>query len=261
MKMRILMGLCTWLAINVSAELLLYEGFDYGTVTNFEHNIANAGAADGHGFSAAGWRQYNIKVPAAGLVETSTGLYSPPGLAATDGYMKISGGGSGNTWALRRLSSSYPMHADGTYYFSVVLKDEDTDTSHSADGAKLVLRSGKGATIAFVGFSDMEALIAACGTSPQVNGRSIIRRGGVVTLIGKLVLSASGPDTLYASAFTGSVPAQEPSSWDLSTSAELAYATLAEIGLNVNGGNSEVDFDEVRLGTTFMNVVPVQTGK
>jgi hypothetical protein len=251
-----IISLCAALIFSSSADPLLYEGFGYGDVTGFVHNVANPNAAGGVGFSANGWRQYNATVTTDGLVGTSTGVYASAWLTASDGYMKINGGGAGNTWALRSISPTYPMHTDQTYYFSVVLRDEDTDTSHGTDGTKLFLRSGTGSTIAAIGFADDEALLAMCGGS-SVKGAAVISKGKVVTLVGKLVLSESGTDTLYVSSFSDAAARSEPVSWDLSVSTELAWATFAEIGLNVNGGNSEVDFDEIRFGFSFEDVVPL----
>ncbi|MGE4488270.1 MAG: PEP-CTERM sorting domain-containing protein [Kiritimatiellales bacterium] len=252
-----IISLFVWSVLTVSADLLVYEGFNYGDLTNFEHNTANSSAAGGTGLSTSGWRQYNATVSTAGLVETSAGSYAPSWLDSTNGYMKINGGGAGNTWAFRSLASPIATHVDTTYYFSFVLRNQDS-SGISTDGAKLVFRAGDGSTILYAGFTDTEALCLKAGSSSQVNGSTLFDSAAAVTLVGKVTLSASGSDTVSVSAFTGaSGPGSEPVSWDLTSSAEFNWWQIAELGLNVNGGNSEVDFDEIRLGTTFDDVLPI----
>lgn len=248
-----------WLLIvtsTVFAGTVIYEGFGYGDVSDFVHNVANTNAAGGVGFTADGWKQYNAN--AAGLVSVadagSIGAPSGYSLSQTDGFMRV-GGNTTATWALRNLSSGISANADTEYWFSYAVRNNDNAAS-IADSSKLAFRDG-GATMLFLGFDNDEQLqIQLAGQTATGNDPTVFEKGNNVTILAKLVLSSSGTDTLYVSAFDDGQTIEEPTVWDLSVSADLGSTVFDNIGFNVNSGNSRVDLDEIRVATEVADVIP-----
>ncbi len=255
-RIKTAIGFCLLMALNGSAQVLIYEGFGYGTLTNFTNNATNPDAAGGTGLAPDGWSQLNAY--ANGLVyNTAASLLTPAGygLTKTDGYMSVGAGANASaTWSLRNLASGYAMNVNTTYWFSVIIRNLDNWNS-SSDLSYLAFRGG-GASLMLMGFDSNERLLIALnGVNAYGTDTSLFFKGNNVTLIGKLVLSSTGNDTLYVSAFKNDQTISgEPVSWDLSVTAELGSAVFESLGLNVGPGNSRVDFDEIRMGRTFSSV-------
>ena len=233
----------------------LYEGFGYGDVTDFAHNVANPNAAGGTGFSTAGWSQWNAS--AAGLISMagSASIATPTGygMDKTNGLMRVAGDTSA-TWALRNMAAGIAMNSGATYYFSVLIRNEDTAPSIS-DYASLSFRDGGTSPVSF-GFNNDEKLQVRAGTTTAIGVDTVFAVGNNVTVVGKLQLSSTGDDTLSVSTFQDTDTIEgDPVSWDLTVTDELGSAVLDNIGCLVSSGNSAVAFDEFRLGGSFASVI------
>ena len=245
----LIVGLCAAVSLNVSATLLVHEGFAYGDVT-IDHSVANPNAAGGTGLASAGWMRWGGD-GASVLGSTSIAVPTGYGLANADGVLRVNAG----SWALRSMSSGYSMNADTTYYFSLLIRNQDNSSSIS-DYTQVHFADGGTSKVSF-GFHNNEELLISVGGIQATKSTSDFIKGNNVTVVGKLVLSSSGDDTLYASAFLDTdTISGEPAAWDLSVADELGTAELNALRIFVGGGNSAVDIDELRMGETFADVIP-----
>lgn len=238
------------------------DGFGYGTLTNFVHNVANPGAAGGSGFATDGWKQFSETADGRVQMSDSSSLATPSGyaLTKTDGVMSVKAAGtSGNgeiTWAIRFLETPLALNKSTEYWFSVIIRNNDDWSSGSADSAYFKLcESGK--TLLWAGFSNSEQLQIALGANNVATGAdsTLFAKGNQITLIGKLAVNPDGADLLSVCAFrhTDTITG-EPVVWDLSISGEPGSTLSSYLGCWVNDDNSNVDFDEIRVGESFEDV-------
>jgi dienelactone hydrolase len=243
-------------------ESQIYEGFGYGALTNFTNNVPNPDAAGGIGLAPVGWKQFNTNANYNGLVfnNDAASLLTPAGysLTKTNGYMSVARGtNTSATWALRDITPSYAMNVNTTYWFSVVIRNMD-NSIWSVDASYLAFRASNTNSM-LMGFDNSEKLLISLGgVNATGTDTNLFFKGNYVTVLGKLVLSSTGNDTLYVSAFKHSQTISgEPVSWDLSVTAELGGAVLNNLGMNVGSGNSNVNFDEIRMGKTLSSVTGI----
>lgn len=238
---------------------VLYEGFGYGDVTNFLNNTVNQDAAGGTGFEASGWRSFNssgedglLRVTGINSITTPSGY----DVNTTNGFMSLIRSSTGvGGWALRDIEMDIPMNADETYWMAVSIRNQDNSSS-SSDYAALKYREG-GSSLISVGFDNDEKLQVTLGSDSHLGTDStLFAKGENVTIIAKLVLSSSGDDLLYVNAYqnTDSISG-EPSVWDLTATNELGSGIIDNLGFTMGDGNTKVDFDEIRIGSSFGEVV------
>lgn len=239
------------------AGAVVRDGFGYGDVTNFVHNMPNPDAAGGSGLATNGWRQYNSD--SDGLIEVVgvNSISSPGGYGVekTNGFLRISRGpGITPTWALRDLSASVALNTDSVVYFSILIRNND-NSSFSSDSSNLAFRDG-GSTVIGVGFNNNEQLMLKMGgVITNAADSALFEKGNNVAVVGKLSLSSGGVDTLSVSAFLSSDSVDvEPDQWDLTLSEELGTASIDNVGFWINSGNSRVDYDELHIGSSFSDV-------
>lgn len=246
----------------VTNTVEIEDGFAYGTVTNFQHNVLNPDAAGGTGFAETGWKQFNVSSDGLILISDVASIATPAGynLIKSDGVMSVKAGGTSGsgtaTWAIRFLESPLSLNTTAEYWFSVLIRNNDNWTSGSADSASFRLcESGK--TLISAGFNNSEQLQITLGTN-VVSGTdsTLFAKGNNITLIGKLMVDPAGDDTLSVCAFrhTDTI-AGEPTSWDLTVSGAFGDTQSSYVGFWVNDGNSKVDVDEIRIGSSFEDVV------
>lgn len=229
-------------AASASADLLLYEPFDYasGPIT---------GLSGGSGTWTDSWSGSAYSVTAGSLT-----LPNMP-FAVTGGHI------AGNSTTNRNFTTIDTSVAQTLYMSYLVKRTGFNPSGTSGQWADAHLRGGS------TGFVQV---MRGTTTSSQAHG--ILAQGGTSDVGGdansenpyffviKIVLNNGSPDEMYANVYTdgADIPATEPTTWQ--------YAiTDADITDNVGkvtfwaGTNSGYTayFDEYRLATTYGEAVPV----
>ncbi len=224
-----------------SADLLLYEGFDYT-----EGSLG--GLTGGTGDWTDGWSGTNYNVAAGSL-----SLPNMP-FAVTGGHAS----GSNNT---NRNFTGVSSTVDGTYYLSYLVQRTGFDpNSTSGQWADAHLRT-----------SSFYRSITGTATSShklgvQADNQSLTSIGGdgmtedPFFFVLKIVVNASGVDQVYGNVYSDGalIPASEPIGWsyevlDANITADMSKVTL---WAGTASGYS-AQYDEIRLATTYEEAVPV----
>lgn len=241
------------------AVLLAYEGFDYDNTTT-----AVGGRSGGSGWSG-GWIN-NTSSPNVNnfLTTDDVSITQPPspfppigdrisktGVGGTTGFQTVS-----RLWAV--AGSGFNMGTDGTLYLSFSWTKTDGGTGgdnlefqlyDSTLGNQQTARAG-------VTSGDVHFLTGASNVPAGDQYGAIAQSTKYFTVL-KLTASASGTDQVQATNFTSTPPGLEPVTWDKTT--VLTGAGVANT-VNVNsfrlvmGMNAIVQFDELRVGTTWADV-------
>ncbi len=246
MKMfrRMVCGLFCLSAISsTQAGLLMYEGFDYPAGTKLE-----ASANGGIGFSEP-WRSgSSIAVSAASL---SNAAFSPA--LASGGAAIATEGAFG--YAVRNVKADdvYNFDVDGnTFYVSCLLYKSKATSSNSGEQAQVRLMTTHN--------PDNNRVMIALNSDERlmINETELLKKVAadqVYFVVLKVVTGGSNQDTIYANVYTeaDSVENDEPAKWTITVQADIA-GTLQHLRLG-SGANTGAGFDEIRLGTSWADVV------
>lgn len=259
-----------FIACSVQAEVLVYEPFDYSNAGE-----SFIGAEGGAGLTS-GWE-------AGGSIQTRMhdgddpcdvmGTITPPDGAYESGktgrYGRIWGqGGSGAIIRSLDFTIDFDPNTQTTYYFSVLFRRVD-----DSDG-------GGTEMIRFFDFRNSEyypePLMIAGGSSDEEGwallgayGSQAYTSGAIYQLtpdetdihnylvIAKLVVRDNGDDVLsmkFYESGVDTVPSTEPTSWDVTYSNSVT-GTSVQHAMAAQDFAGALDFDEVRIGTTYDDVI------
>ncbi len=235
------------LTTSASAELVIYDGFDYapGLIT---------GLAGGQGTWTDSWSGTNYLVNAGSL--------TIPNLP----FATIGGHISGTSTTNRNFTTIDTSVA-ATYYFSYLVSrtniDPEATSGQWADGH---LRGGSTGFIQILRGSNTSSgsygLLAEGGTTdladPDVADNENVSFWVIKVNIG----AGSNDDAVYANIYTdgNDIPSAEPTAWQLAVTNADLVDDIGKVtfwaGLGAVPGFS-AQFDEVRLATTYAEAVPV----
>ncbi len=241
-KLAVLAVTASLLSQAVSADLLLYDGFDYASGPL-------AGMAGGQGSWKGAWNG-ELKVAADSLT-----LPNMP--FATVGGHIVSAAGGGNS---NRNFAAIDVSKPGTYYMSYLVQRNGFDPGKdSGQWADCNLRSG-----------DFTRVLRGTVTSSQTLGISM--QNGTTKLGGdanttdtfffviKIVLNDGSPDQMFASVYRNGadIPRGEPAAWDFKIMDADVVAELSKVTFWAGGADGfSAGFDEFRLATTYAEAVPI----
>jgi hypothetical protein len=245
------------------ASVLLYEPFNYSGST-----LDGKSGAFGTTGSYAEWNPTNT--PVAGPLRLGSSSLSYPA-----GTTLVSSGGSVTDGTATTQDGDYiplatPINLanPGTYYISFLAESISRTSSQSYLGVDLNAGETAPRSAVDIHFGWGSSGSIRTGGDPQ-SGSSLTNT--IVTssspaltlsttymLIGKIV-DTGGSVTTYLTAYpsTGSVPATEPTSWNVTSLTTLTSATYTNLQIR-KGTNLSVVVDEVLIGTTYADVTQAQ---
>jgi hypothetical protein len=226
-----------------------YEGFVYPTGSL-------GGQNGGSGFFTAWAGTY------PGLVFGDQGLNYPTSmnLIGTGGRTEtpVNTYGENSPSGQRQIAPSLApvFTSDSTRYFSYLLRTSGTGFSY------LQMRDSAQNTRFEVGITSNNAYSARIGGgTATLSADNAYLANTTVLLVAKLVTQASGDDTISLNWYANgdSVPSTEPETWNLVHSFDNASPARNDRLLIQSSRFTAASFDEIRVGTTWESVVPVQT--
>ncbi|MCC6683192.1 MAG: PEP-CTERM sorting domain-containing protein [Phycisphaeraceae bacterium] len=242
MQATVVMTAGLFFAASASADLLLYEPFDYasGPIT---------GLSGGSGDWTDGWSGSSYAVTASSLT-----LPNMP--------FAVSGGHIAGTSTTNRNFTTIDTSVAQTLYMSYLVKRTGFNpTGTSGQWADAHLRGGS------TGFVQV---MRGTTTSSQTHG--IIAQGGTTDVGGdansenpyffviKIVLNNGSPDEMYANVYSdgADIPAGEPVSWQYAITNANVTDNVGKVTFwSGTLSGFAAYFDEYRLATTYGEAVPV----
>jgi len=227
--------------------LNVYEGFAYpavGVLGNGNGGFGWQGAWAGAGLTGGGV-QGSSQV---GITEDSMSV--PVGYGAAVSGNRMGDGPEYGVRALRILDGTVDLGLTDTVYFSFLAHTSDSTIS----------------SYVLLGFVEQGSHSAQVFDVGPYNGQVVLREGGVIRggvayvaetdilVVGKLVSSSAGTDTLHIKQYRLSDPVEEePVTWDLVHVFDSAK-TVDRLSVETSAGKTEY-VDEIRIGNRFEDVV------
>lgn len=232
------------------ATLLAYEGFDYSTLTTL------SGQSGGTGFAENSTWKSDIPLMTNSTATVSSGsLTAPPNYAGTLTGNRASLASGGTTSQIVRAldeTAQLDLGDNNILYFSFITKrDAGTQTFRLYDesgtipsSAYLSAQSTSGGNLSLQGF----------GTTTTVN--SVVTGGATLLWVIKVVARKDDPDQYFVALYDSAaeVPSMEPTSLPYASGTVSHSAIITRIAFTTG---SSLQVDEIRIGTTWNDVVPV----
>jgi hypothetical protein len=247
------LGLCLTGA-TADASLLASDAFVYDTGSTL-----GVQSAAGAGWST-GWMSN------AGITTASGASVSAGSLTAPGGYSPAPSGGSAiqaGLLAYRGLDASaqIDLSVDKDYYISYLA--ERTPVPVSSRSFSFQLQTGGvtgGDLVVNVGTSTGGDPFVALGASGTVlEDLNLIGNGSTDLWVIKIAASAALADQVFLKVYDSindTVDAAEPATWSVISNSELSSSTITQLGFAISG-NATLQIDEVRIGESWADVVPV----
>lgn len=241
LMLSILFGLLA--AASQFADALVVERFDY----TLPDGNSLVGADGGIGFNGV-W---------------NGGLFNSGNLSAPGGYGLTTAGGAmrleGSAVAERPILTPIDMNTTGVYYVSVLMRFTDS-TSTDANEACTVQLSDGTTNVTIAGKKDNEQLnVGAGGYGETTTGYRVFASGQTYLLVAKIIASADGNDKISCAYYGNGEDnlMEEPGNdtiWDVVRSFNFTNK-FTRIRLTNAAQNDQVIFDEIRIGSTWQDVV------
>ncbi|OHB54342.1 MAG: hypothetical protein A2Y12_18590 [Planctomycetes bacterium GWF2_42_9] len=225
------------------ADALVVERFDY----NLPDGNSLFGADGGAGFNGV-W---------------NGGLFNSGNLSAPDGYGLTKAGGAmrleGSVVAERPIATVIDMNTAGVYYVSVLMRFTDAASTDADETANVQLSDGT-TNVTIAGKKDDEKLnVGAGGYGETTTGYRVFVSGQTYLLVAKIVAVADGNDKIYCAYYGNGEDKvmEEPRNdtiWDVVRSFDFKNK-FTRIRLTNAAQNDQVIFDEIRIGSTWQDVV------
>ena len=236
------------------AALLASDSFNYNT-----SGTLGSQSAAGGGWST-GWRS-----SASLAAESGAGVLAAS-LGAPAGYSPAPTGGSAKSAGLlayRGLDASaqIDLGVDGDYYISYLTERTPVPTSIKSFSFQMQTGGVTGGDNAvLVGTSTGgDPFVALGGSGTVLEDLNLIGNGSPDLWVIKVSARAGSPDQVYLKVYdsvTDTVDAAEPGTWSVISNTELSDAVVTQLGFAISGSAS-LQIDEVRIGESWSDVVPV----
>lgn len=239
----ILLAVLAMVATAVQADMTIYEPFDY-----------DAGAIAGEGGSETGltgtWAQQTGSTTiATGNLNSGAIFFDPVG-------NRISETAGGIAERAIATEAQMPCNASHTYYASALIRRVGPNASgDDSVMIRFVQASGPYVRWKFgIGHRSAAGDAFLVGMSGGMYGNAP-DFDKTYFIVSKMV-ATSGEDTVYLKVYgpDDSVPDIEPVTWDI-THSETTGVTLDEMWVDVADGTNGGQIDEIRVGTTWGDVV------
>jgi sialidase-1 len=232
--------------------LLAYDDFRY------QSNALLGNKNGGYGF-AGGW------AADASLSGLANPIVSTGDLAYTDFPFAIEGNrrptffnNAGGTMS-RALATPLDLAADESYYFSLLVRQDNVASDEETTGEQLEVAFLNGSSkIAQFGVQGNEAFfVENAGTRITTTADTLVK-GTTYYLVGKIEASASSFDQVFLSAFASGeiIPDTESNmAWTLVGTTTMDSSSLLNRLLISAGNQATWVLDELRIGTNYIDVV------
>jgi len=241
------------MALPAQGSVIALEQFDYTAGTD------NLGTFNGGTGWSGGWKNDGA------LTVSSTADVQASSLAAPTGYLGTPAGGSvieTSVLAYRALASDIHFDIDQDYYVSLLTRRSGTAKSMSVQ-----FMSSATNTVASFGNSTGGTLFVGGigsnvnGAGPRIGTGATPQDSNTFLWVFKISAKQTGNDQFYLKTYkvggAESVGTTEPTSWEVTGNAGASNSTVANrIGI-VTGSGQTLEFDEIRIGTTWQDVAAV----
>jgi hypothetical protein len=241
LMLSILFGLLA--AASVFADAFVVESFDY----NLPDGNSLASANGGTGFNGT-W---------------NSGLFNSGNMPAPDGYGLTRAGGAmrleGGAVAERPILTPVDMNSNGVYYVSILMRFTDTTSTDGNESLAVQLSDGT-TNVTIAGKKDNEQLnVGAGGYGETTTGYRVFASGQTYLLVAKIIASIDGNDKVCCAYYGNGEDnvMEEPRNdtiWDVVGSFNFKNK-FTRIRLTNAAQNDQVVFDEIRIGSTWQDVV------
>ncbi|MDP0495823.1 MAG: hypothetical protein Q7Q73_06405 [Verrucomicrobiota bacterium JB024] len=244
-----------------SADIILADNFDYTVGQSL------AGANGGTGWSNA----WNVNGTGASADIGDQAFSAPSGYGLSVSKYVAINATTASASINRGMSSSINLGSSNTYYFSLLFSRVDSDPSSSSETMTfLSLRNSSNQELIYFGTGSNESLALAAreaatgGSAVTANSVGSIFSTGTsfanapqYLIIGKIVVNASGSDEFSMSivAASDSVGATEPTTWDVSISADTT-GIIESLYMGVATNAENANYTNLMIGTDYVSVIP-----
>ncbi len=212
----------------------------------------------GYGFSGGWAGAADLSGVANSIVQTSDLAYTNfPFVIEGDrrlAFVNFAGGSMS-----RSLAAPMDLGEDETYYFSLLVHQDivGTDEEDVTEQLEFSLLSGTSKVASF-GVQGDEAFYVDNAGTRIATGANTLTKGTTYYLVGKIEASAGSFDQIFLSAFVSgdAVPQTEAAmAWTLAGATSMSSSALLDRLLITSGNRATWFLDELRLGTSFGDVV------
>jgi hypothetical protein len=228
---------------SVFADAFVVESFDYA----LSDGDSLVGASGGTGFNGA-W---------------NGGLFNSGNMPSPDGYGLTKAGGAmrleGSAIAERPIAAAIDMNTVGVYYVSILMRCTDAASTDADEAVNVQLSDGT-TNVTIAGKKDTEHLnVGAGGYGETTTSYRVFASAQTYLLVAKIVSSIDGTDKISCAYYGNGEDKvmEEPRSdaiWDVVRSFDFKNK-FTRIRLTNAAQNDQVIFDEIRIGSTWQDVV------
>jgi hypothetical protein len=159
----------------------------------------------------------------------------------------------------RELSSPLDLGADETYYFSLLIRQDNlgSDQEDASEEFEVSFLNGTNKVTSF-GVQGNESFYVENASQRITTAADSLTKGTEYYLVGKIEASSTSFDQLFLSAFQSGdiVPGTESGmTWTLAGTTAMSSSSLLDRLLISSGNAATWVLDELRIGTSFADVV------
>jgi|GEM_PF-2367177 len=267
-------------SLPAASAQVVYEGFNYTTGVNTAA-VTNQSTQTGVaviGTGLAGDWQMNRGAASGNLNGSSfadTSPFSYSNLPSTPEYLRVTGQGSSsstsyltadlNSGAVTSLSA--PGAGTTTFWMSYLFNPGTNTASgvylgrSTASGNASGTLTGANSSVGFGMNSGRQALIGGNNATRATSAGAVFSLNADHWVVASFDLTSAGQITaasMWVKPTTGSVPANEAAlgAADATFSGSFTYNTPSKLGFTTGSSVAAFEFDEVRIGDTYVSVIP-----
>ncbi len=238
--------------IEPSAGLLAYDDFRYDS----GQLLGNKNG--GYGF-VSGWASdANLSGVANSIIEASDLHYTDFPFVTEGNRRPVFFNFAGGSMS-RELGTPLDLGADETYYFSLLVRQDNTgaDEEDASEEFEVSFLNGTNKVTSF-GVQGDESFYVENASQRVATAANSLTKGIEYYLVGKIEASSGSFDQLFLSAFQSGdiVPDTEGGmAWTLAGTTAMSSSSLLDRLLISSGNRATWVLDELRIGTSFGDVV------
>lgn len=238
--------------IDPSAGLIAYDDFRYESGDILGNKNGGYGFADGWASDA------NLGGIANPIIEASDLHYTDFPFVTEGNRRPVFFNFAGGSMS-RELGAPMDLGADETYYFSLLIRQDDTgaDEEDASEEFEVSFLNGTNKVASF-GVQGDESFYVENASQRVATAADSLTKGTEHYLVGKIEASSGSFDQLFLAAFQSGdiVPGTEGSmTWALAGTTAMSSSSLLDRLLISSGNRATWVLDELRIGTSFADVV------
>lgn len=232
--------------------LLAYDDFRYASA-----NILGS-KNGGYGFSGGWAGNAGLSGVANPIIEASDLHYTNFPFVTEGNRRPVFFNFAGGSMS-RALATPLDLGADETYYFTLLIRQDNTgtDEENSTEQFEVSFLNGTNKVTNF-GVQGDESLYVENASTRIATAADSLTKGTVYYLVGKIEASASSFDQIFLSAFQSGepIPATDAGmAWALAGTTAMSSGSLLDRLMITSGNMATWVLDELRIGTSFTDVV------